>query len=87
VQRLDDAPGRDVLGAIVHDVELLVVLVSAGVGVRVGVAVDGLEHPFGILEQHLFILLLIALLDNLQLALPLPRGHAIMTRLLLLLLV
>jgi hypothetical protein len=46
--RLDDASGRDVPGAAVHDVGLLAALISAGV--RVGVVVDFLEHPLGILE-------------------------------------
>jgi hypothetical protein len=52
-------------------VELLATLVGAGVGV--GVAVDGLEHPFGVLDDLLY-------------ALPLPRGCAVAARLLLLLL-
>jgi hypothetical protein len=34
--------------AAVHDMELLAALVGAGV--RVGVVIDGLEHPFGVLE-------------------------------------
>jgi hypothetical protein len=47
--------------------ELLAALVIAGVTVRV--TVDGLEHPLGILELHL--LLLVALRGNLLLAFPL----------------
>jgi hypothetical protein len=35
VQGLDDTPGRDVLGAPVHDVERLATLVGDGVEVRV----------------------------------------------------
>jgi hypothetical protein len=59
--------------------ELLAAFVGAIVGV--GVAVDDLEHSFGILEWHLIILLLVILLDNLLLALPLPRKCAIMAQL------
>jgi hypothetical protein len=81
---LNDAPGRDVPGATIQDVELLAALV--GVGVRVGVAVDNLQCPFSVLECHLLVLLLVILLDNLLLAFLAPRGHAIATRLLLLLL-
>jgi hypothetical protein len=55
-----------------------------GAGVRVGVVIDDLERPLGVLELHL--LLLVALGGNLLLALPLPRRRAITTRLLLLLL-
>jgi hypothetical protein len=40
VQRLDNAPGHDVLGANVHDVELLVALIVTRFGVGVGVVVD-----------------------------------------------
>jgi hypothetical protein len=57
-----------------------------GVGVGVGVVVDILEHLLGVLEWHLLILLLVALLDDMLLALPMPRRHAITTCLLLLLL-
>jgi hypothetical protein len=84
-QHVDDVPGRDVPGVTVHDVELLAVLIGAGV--RVGVAIDGLQCPFGILEHHLLVLLLVVLLDNLLLALLVPRGCAIAVRLLFLLLV
>jgi hypothetical protein len=66
-QYLDDAPGLDVLGAVVHDVELLAALIGAGVRV----AIDSLEHPLGILELHL--LLLVALEGSLLLAFP-QRG-------------
>jgi hypothetical protein len=58
-----------------------------GAGVRVGVAVDGLEHYFSILELHLLILLFVVLLDNLLLALPLSSGGAVVTQVQLLLLV
>jgi hypothetical protein len=51
VQRLDDAPGCDVPGATIDDMELLEALVVAGL--RVGVVVDDLDHPLGILELHL----------------------------------
>jgi hypothetical protein len=53
MQRLDDAPRRDVPGAIVDDVELLAVLVVTGLRVRV--VVDDLDRPLGILELHLFL--------------------------------
>jgi hypothetical protein len=82
VQRLDDALGRDIPGAIVDDVELLAPLLVAGLRVRV--VVDDLDHPLGILELHL--LLVIALTGNVLLAFPLVGRHAIMTGLLLLLL-
>jgi hypothetical protein len=82
VQRLDDALGRDVPGAIIDDVELLAPLLVAGLRVRV--VVDDLDHPLGILELHL--LLVIALTGNVLLAFPLVGRHAIMTGLLLLLL-
>jgi hypothetical protein len=65
-------------------VELLAVLV--GTGVRVGVAVDSLKRPLGILEGYLLILLLVTLLDDLLLALPLPRGCAVAAWMLILLL-
>jgi hypothetical protein len=80
-QRLDDAPGRDVPGAAIYDVELLVVLVVTGL--RVGVAVDDLNHPLGILELHP---LVVALMGNVLLAFPLVGRCAIVVRLLLLLL-
>jgi hypothetical protein len=75
-------PGCNILGATVHDIELLATLVGAGVGVRV--AIDALDRPHGVLELHL--LLLIALGGNLLLALPLSGRHSITARLLLLLL-
>jgi hypothetical protein len=67
---------------MVHDVELLVVLVGAGVIIRV--VVDNLERPLGVLEFHL--LLLVAFGGNLLLTFPLLGRRAIMARLLLLLL-
>jgi hypothetical protein len=65
-------------------VELLAALVGARVRVRV--PVDGLEHPLGVLERHLLILLLVTLLDDLLHALPLSRRHVVTVWLLLLLL-
>jgi hypothetical protein len=82
VQRLDDIPRRDVPGATIHDVELLVVLVVTGLGVEV--AIDDLDRPLCILELHL--LLLLALVGNLLLTFPLAGRRAIVARLLLLLL-
>jgi hypothetical protein len=64
-------------------VELLVALIVTGV--RVGVAVDGLECPLSVLELNL--LLLVALGGNLLLAFPLLGRCAVTPRLLLLLLV
>jgi hypothetical protein len=68
---------HDVPRATVHDIQLLVVLLVAGLGV----AVDDLDRPLGILELHL--LLLIYLVGNLLLAFPLTGRHATMVRLLL----
>jgi hypothetical protein len=82
VQHLDDVPGRHVPGAAIHDVELLVALILARVGVRV--AIDTIECPLGVLELHL--LLLVALGGNLLLAFPLLGRCAIVVWLLLLLL-
>jgi hypothetical protein len=76
VQRLsppDAASRRDALGAAVHDMELLAALVVTGLGFRV--AVDDLDHPLGVLE--LLLLLLIALMGNLLLAFPLAGRHAV----------
>jgi hypothetical protein len=73
---------KNVIAAAVLDVELLAALIVAGVRVRV--AVDGLEHPLGILELHLH--LLVTLGGNLMLAFPLPRRRAVAAQLLLLLL-
>jgi hypothetical protein len=81
-QSFDDASEHNVLGATIYDVELFAALISAGVGVRV--AVDGLERSFSVLKCHL---LIVVLMDNLLLALPLPRRCAITVRLQLLLLV
>jgi hypothetical protein len=78
---LDDAPGYDVLGTIVHDVELLAALIVAGFRVRV--AVDDLDRPLGILELHL---LLITLVGHLLIAFSLAGRHAVVAQLLLLLL-
>jgi hypothetical protein len=60
MQHLDDASRRDVPRATI-----------AGVGV--GVAIDFLERPLGILERQILILLPVALLDELLFVLPLPR--------------
>jgi hypothetical protein len=67
---------HDVPRATVHDMQLLVVLLVAGLGV----AVDDLDRPLGIPELHL---LLIYLVGNLLLAFPLAGRHATMVRLLL----
>jgi hypothetical protein len=82
-QHLDDASGHDVPGAIVDDVGLLVALVVTGLRVRV--AVDDLDHPLGVLELHL--LLLVALVGNMLLGFPLAGRHSIAVWLPLLLLV
>jgi hypothetical protein len=55
-QSLDDTSGRNVTRTPVHDVERLVMLVGAGIGV--GVAIDGLQRPLVVLEFHLLILVL-----------------------------
>jgi hypothetical protein len=73
-QGLDDTLGRDVPGVAGHDMELLAVIVGAGV--RVGVVVDGFERTFGNLECCF--LILVILLDSLLLALPLLGRCAIM---------
>jgi hypothetical protein len=57
MQDLDNSPGCNVPVAPVHEMERLAMLVGAGV--RVGVVVDGLQCPLGILELHLFILVLL----------------------------
>jgi hypothetical protein len=82
VQRLDDASGRDVPGVAIDDVELLAPLVVVGLKVRV--AIDDLDHPLGILELHL--LLVIALVGNVMFAFPLAVRCAVTAGLLLLLL-
>jgi hypothetical protein len=61
--------------------ERLATLIGAGFGV--GVAVDGLQRPLGILELHLLILVLLKI--HLFFALPLTGRCAILARLLLLL--
>jgi hypothetical protein len=63
-------------------VDLLVVLVVTGFGVRV--AIDDLNFPLGILELHL--ILLVTLVGNLLLAFPLVGRCAVTAWLLLLLL-
>jgi hypothetical protein len=59
--------------------ECLAVLVVAGL--EVGVAVDGLHLPLGVLECHFFIPLLFRI--YLLFALPLAKRHAFSVRLLL----
>jgi hypothetical protein len=49
-------------------------------GLRVGVAIDGLQCPLGILELHLCVFLLLGV--HLLLALPLVGGRAILAPLL-----
>jgi hypothetical protein len=66
-------------------VVLLAALVVAGFRVRVGVAVDNLDRPLGILEHH-HLLIIITLTGNLLLVFPLVGRHAIIVQLLLLLL-
>jgi hypothetical protein len=63
-------------------VELLATLVVAGFGV--GVAVDDVDRPLGVLQLHL--LLLIAFTGNLLLVFPLAGRHVVTAWLLLLLL-
>jgi hypothetical protein len=53
-------PRHDVLGAAIDEVELLAVLVVAGI--RIGVVVDDLDCPLGVLELHL--ILVVALMGN-----------------------
>jgi hypothetical protein len=62
-------------------VQLLVVLIITGFEVGVRAAIDDLDHPLGVLELHL--LLIVTLMDNLLLACPLVRRHAVAARLLL----
>jgi hypothetical protein len=64
--------------------ELLTMLVVTGFGV--GVAVDDLDRPLGVLELHLLIAVVVALMGNVLNAFPLAGRHAIVVRLLLLLL-
>jgi hypothetical protein len=80
-QCLDDAHRRDVLGAIVDDVELLVMLIVTGLRVRV--IVDDLDCPLAVLELHL---LIVVLVGNMLLAFWLKGRHDVTVRLLLLLL-
>jgi hypothetical protein len=66
-QSLNDTPGRDGPGTSEHDMEHLTTLVVAGLRVRV--AIDGLQCPLGILKLHLYVFLLLGV--HLLLALPL----------------
>jgi hypothetical protein len=70
--------GRDGPGTSEHDVECLAALVIAGL--RVGVAIDGVQCPLGILELHLCVFLLLGV--HLLLALPLAGRRAILALLL-----
>jgi hypothetical protein len=54
-QDLDDALVHNVLGTPIHDMECLATLVGDGVCM----VVDGLQHTLGVLEQHLFTLVLL----------------------------
>jgi hypothetical protein len=78
VQGLDDAPGGDVLGTFEHDIERLAALVVTGL--RVGVAIDGLQRPPGILELHLYVFLLLRV--HFLFALPLVGRLAVLALLL-----
>jgi hypothetical protein len=74
-QGLVDAPRCNVLGAPEHDVERLVALIVDGF--RVGVAVNGLHLPLGVLEHHffIFVLLMIHLLSALPLGVVAGVSH------------
>jgi hypothetical protein len=61
-------------------VECLVALIIAGLGV--GVAINGLHLPLGVLERHLFVLVLLEI--HLLFALSLTGWRAFLVRLLLL---
>jgi hypothetical protein len=73
-QGLDDTPGRDGPGASEHDVERLAALIVTGLRVRV--AIDGLQCPLGLLKLHLCVFLLLGV--DLLLALPLAGRRAIL---------
>jgi hypothetical protein len=75
---LDDTPEHVGPRTSKHDVERLAVLVVTGL--RVGVAMDGLQCSLGILRLHLYIFLLLGV--HLLLALPLAGRHAILALLL-----
>jgi hypothetical protein len=77
-QGLDDTPGRDGPGASEHDVERFATLIVTGL--RVGVAIDGLQCPLCILKLHLYVFLLLGV--HLLLALPLMGRRAILALLL-----
>jgi hypothetical protein len=70
-QGLDDTPGCDSPGASEHDVEHLVALIVTVL--RVGVAIDGLQCPLGILKLHLCVFH-----QDVALALPLAGRRAIL---------
>jgi hypothetical protein len=78
VQGLDDAPRGDVLGTSEHDMEHLAVLIVAGLRVRV--AIDGLQRHPGILELYLYVFLLMRV--QFLFALPLVRRRAVLALLL-----
>jgi hypothetical protein len=57
VQGFVDAPRHDVPGTSEHNMEHLAAFVAAGLRIRV--AIDGLQCPPGILELHLYVFLLL----------------------------
>jgi hypothetical protein len=71
--------GCDVPGAHIHDVEYLATLVRARVAI--GVAIDGLQCPLGVLELHLLVLILLRI--HLLFSLPLMGRRAFLALLLL----
>jgi hypothetical protein len=77
-QGFDDAPGCDVPGTSEHDMERIALLVVAGL--KVEVAIDGLQCPSGILELHLYVFLLLRV--HFLFALPLAGRGAVLVLLL-----
>jgi hypothetical protein len=75
---LDDTPRGDGPGTSKHDVERLAALVVTGL--RVGVAIDGLQCPLGILKLHICVFLLLGV--QLLLALLLAGRRTILALLL-----
>jgi hypothetical protein len=82
-QILDDATGDDVPRTSEHDVEHLVVLIAARLGVRM--AIYGLEVPFGLLEPQSILLVLLEVF--LLFVLPLTGRRTVVALLLQLLMV
>jgi hypothetical protein len=66
-------------GAPIHDVEFLATLIGAGVKVKV--AAEGLQHPLGVLELHLLILVLLKI--HLLFSFPLAGRRVVLAQLLL----